>query len=111
MATPDGRKGIDVPHPRIHLHPASTPVPADDAWHAGQLAGLLLARVDARIITHRDARTARAAIASVLGRRRLAQLRQIWRQAHTVADTDAQAMLDLAWRWCRVLGIDPNRQP
>jgi Mg-chelatase subunit ChlD len=85
--------------------------PVDDAWHAGQLAGLLLARVDARIITHKDARTARTAITSVLGRKRLAQLREIWRQAHTVADTDAQSMVELAWRWCRVLGIDPTTAP
>jgi Mg-chelatase subunit ChlD len=91
----------------IHVEDA----PVDDAWHAGQLAGLLLARVDARIITHKDARPARAAVTSVLGRKRLAQLREIWRQAHTVADTDAQAMVDLAWRWCRVLGIDPHTQP
>src|SRR5207247_8841925 len=50
--------------------------PVDDPWHAGQVAGLLLARVDARIITHKDARTARAAVASVLGRKRLAQRRE-----------------------------------
>jgi Mg-chelatase subunit ChlD len=85
--------------------------PVDDAWHAAQLAGLLLARVDARIITHKDARTARTAVTAVLGRKRLAQLREIWREAHTVADTDAQTMVELAWRWCRVLGIDPNTQP
>ncbi len=91
------------------LHPDDAPV--DDAWHAGQVAGLLLARVDARIITHKDARAARAAVTAVLGRKRLAALREIWRQAHTVADTDADAMVDLAWRWCRVLGIDPTQQP
>ncbi len=85
--------------------------PVDDAWHAGQVAGLLLARVDARIITHKDARTARAAVTTVLGRKRLAALREIWRQAHTTADTDADTMIELAWRWCRLLGVDPNRQP
>jgi hypothetical protein len=85
--------------------------PVDDAWHAGQVAGLLLARVDARIITHKDARTARAAVTTVLGRKRLAQLRDIWRQAQTVADTDADMMVELAWRWCQVLGIDPHTQP
>ena len=85
--------------------------PVDDAWHAGQLAGLLLARVDARIITHKDARGARAAITAVLGRKCLAQLRDIWRAAHTVDDTDAHTMIELAWRWCRLLGINPHAQP
>jgi hypothetical protein len=83
----------------------------DDPWHAGQLAGLLLARVDARILTSKDARGVRAAVTTVLGRTRLRQLRDIWRQAHTVDDTDAQAMIALAWRWCRVLGIDPDQHP
>src|SRR6266540_4734992 len=85
--------------------------PVDDAWHAGQLAGLLLARVDARILTARDVRSARAAVAAVLGRKRLAQLRDVWKTAHTVDDTDADTMIELAWRWCRILGIDPNRHP
>jgi hypothetical protein len=85
--------------------------PVDDAWHAGQLAGLLLARVDARILTGRDVRPARAAVIAVLGRRRLAQLREIWKSAHVVDDIDAGGMVELAWRWCRVLGIDPSRQP
>jgi hypothetical protein len=35
--------------------------PVDDPWHAGQLAGLLLARVDARILTSKDVRGIRAA--------------------------------------------------
>src|SRR6185369_1212989 len=43
--------------------------------------------------------------------KKLAQLREIWRQAHAVDDTDAETMIELAWRWCRALGIDPIRQP
>ncbi|GAA0902953.1 hypothetical protein GCM10009558_001270 [Virgisporangium aurantiacum] len=85
--------------------------PVDDAWHAGQLAGLLLARVDARILTAKDVKAVRAAVTGVLGRKKLAQLRQIWREAHSVDDTDADTMIELAWRWCRILGIDPTRQP
>src|SRR6266540_1652757 len=91
------------------LHPDDAPV--DDPWHAGQVAGLLLARVDARIITSKDARAARTAVTTVLGRQRLTQLRDIWRQAHATADTDADTMIELAWRWCRVLGIDPTLHP
>lgn len=91
------------------LHPDDTPV--DDPWHAAHLAGLLLARVDARILTSKDTRTARTAVTTILGRDRLRQLRDIWRQAHTTTDTDAQTMTHLAWRWCHVLGIDPSTQP
>ena len=85
--------------------------PVDDPWHAGQVAGLLLARVDARIITAADARAARAAVLAVLGRKRLAALRTIWRQAHTVADTDTDTMVELGWRWCTTLGINPTTHP
>jgi Mg-chelatase subunit ChlD len=85
--------------------------PVDDAWHAGQLAGLLLARVDARIITSRETRTARTAVTAVLGRTRLRQLRDVWRQAQHTDDTDADAMTALAWQWCRILGIDPDQTP
>src|SRR6266508_4432282 len=91
------------------LHPDDAPV--DDPWHAGQVAGLLLARVDARIITSKDARAARTAVTAVLGRQRLRQLREIWRAAHTVDDTDANTMIELAWQWCRILGIDPTLHP
>lgn len=83
----------------------------DDPWHAAQLAGLLLARVDARILTAKDTRGIRAAVTTVLGRKRLLQLREVWRQAHSVDDSDADTMIDLAWRWCRLLDIDPHRQP
>ncbi|WP_238452856.1 VWA domain-containing protein [Micromonospora sp. ATA51] len=82
----------------------------DDPWHAGQLAGLLLARVDVRIVTSKDVRAVRAAVSGVLGRKRLRQLRDIWREAHTCDDTDADTMISLARRWCQVLGIDPDQQ-
>ncbi|MBM0226140.1 VWA domain-containing protein [Micromonospora sp. ATA51] len=84
--------------------------PVDDPWHAGHLAGLLLARVDARIVTAKDIKGVRAAVTAILGRRRLLQLREVWRQAHSTDDTDAEQMIDLAWRWCRILGIDPWQQ-
>jgi hypothetical protein len=85
--------------------------PLDDPWHAGQLAGLLLARVDARILTGKDVRAVRAAVTGVLGRKRLLRLRDVWRDAHQVDDTDAEAMIELAWRWCAILGIDPTAWP
>ncbi|GAA5200662.1 hypothetical protein GCM10023322_78990 [Rugosimonospora acidiphila] len=91
------------------LDPGDAPV--DDAWHAGQLAGLLLARVDARIITSTQVRTVRAAVATVLGRNRLSYLRRLWKEAHAVADTDADTMIRIAVDWCHVLGVDPGLRP
>jgi Mg-chelatase subunit ChlD len=85
--------------------------PVDDPWHAGHLAGLLLARVDARILTSRDTRGVRAAVTTVLGAKRLRRLRQIWKTAHTVDDTDAETMVDLGRQWCQALGIDPRTRP
>ncbi|MEU7769830.1 VWA domain-containing protein [Micromonospora taraxaci] len=82
----------------------------DDPWHAGQLAALLLARVDARIVTSKDVRPVRAAVTGVVGRTRLRQLRDIWREAHICDDTDADTMIALARRWCQVLGLDPDQQ-
>ncbi|MEV4539339.1 vWA domain-containing protein [Asanoa sp. NPDC049518] len=81
--------------------------PVDDAWHAGQLAALLLARVDARVLTARDVREARAAVTTILGKQRLRRLRDIWRQAQATDDTDAARMVELARQWCDTLGIDP----
>ncbi|MGQ5262934.1 vWA domain-containing protein [Micromonospora sp. ZYX-F-536] len=108
-----GRRRADrrwLRHAVTHLlNPDGAPV--DDPWHAGQLAALLLARVDARIITAKDITGVRAAVTAVLGRPRLRQLRDVWRHAHTVGDSDGEQMIDLAWRWCRILGIDPHQQP
>ena len=85
--------------------------PVDDPWHAGKLAGLLLARVDARILTGRDVATARAAVTGILGRAPLRALRDLWRTAHTTGDDDAATMIDLARRWCSLLGINPDTHP
>lgn len=83
----------------------------DDLWHAGQLAALLLARVDARILTSKDVRAVRAAVTAVAGRKRLRRLRELWRQALECGDRDATTMIQIAWRWCYALDIDPIRQP
>ena len=84
--------------------------PVDDPWHAGHLAGLLLARVDARIVTSKDVRTVRRAITTVLGPKRLKRLREIWKTAHTTGDDDTTTMINLGWQWCQALGIDPSRE-
>ena len=116
-ARAEGRHRARRPRDRQFLRATVTALvmaddaPVDDAWHAGRVAALLLARVDARILTAKDIRGVRAAVTSVLGRKRLTRLRDIWRQALQVADDDADTMIDLAREWCTVLGIDPDRQP
>ncbi|WP_330440510.1 VWA domain-containing protein [Micromonospora sp. NBC_00821] len=91
------------------IDPADTPT--DTLWSAAYAAGLLLARVDARILYPADVREARRAITTVLGRKLIRGLRAVWREAHTVGDTDTTRMIELGERWCRLLGIDPTVTP
>ncbi|WP_431895524.1 VWA domain-containing protein [Micromonospora haikouensis] len=91
------------------IDPADTPT--DTLWSAAYAAGLLLARVDAKILYPADVRTPRRLITKVLGRKLLNGLRGIWREAQTVDDTDTTRMIDLGERWCRLLGIDPTTSP
>ncbi|GAB4054761.1 vWA domain-containing protein [Catellatospora paridis] len=78
------------------------------AWDAGVAAALLLTRADAKILRQRDVRHLRNAIVAIIGTKRLRRLRDIWRQAHQCADTDATTMIDLARQWLEVLDIDPD---
>ncbi|RLK24730.1 VWA domain containing CoxE-like protein [Micromonospora sp. M71_S20] len=91
------------------IDPADTPT--DTKWSAAYAAGLLLARVDAKILYSGDVREPRRAITKVLGRKLIRGLRAIWREAHTVGDTDTTRMIELGERWCRLLGIDPTVTP
>lgn len=89
---------------------------ADDPAHAPAMtphdaacaAALLLARTDGGILTRAETAPVARAVTAVLGPDTLAQLRAVWRAAHTVADDDAQAMIDLGRRWCEILGTDPD---
>ncbi|MFI9643549.1 VWA domain-containing protein [Micromonospora sp. NPDC051925] len=91
------------------IDPADTPT--DTLWSAAYAAGLLLARVDAKILYPADVRTPRRMITKILGGKLLKGLRGIWREAQTVGDTDTTRMIDLGERWCRLLGIDPTTSP
>lgn len=48
-------------------------------------------------------------VAAALGAESLGRLRMIWRAALTVADDDAEAMIDLGRRWCEEVGVDPAK--
>lgn len=80
---------------------------------AAHTAGLLLARVDAGILTATESAPVAAAIETVLGATTLTQLREIWQAAHCAGDDDTDTMLELGRRWCDAAGIptDPTPAP
>jgi hypothetical protein len=80
----------------------------DDPWAAAQTAGLVLARVDAGVIDPDEVEPVRQAVHRILTTPVLDALAQIWRDAHTTADHDTDAMLELGRRWCEALRVDPD---
>ncbi|MGE0295273.1 VWA domain-containing protein [Pseudonocardia sp.] len=86
--------------------PAARPAmtPAD----AARAAALVLGRVDAGILTDAETSPLRHIVETILGAPTLRALRALWQAAHTVADDDAETMIDLGTRWCATLGLDPR---
>ncbi|MGV9613232.1 VWA domain-containing protein [Nocardia xishanensis] len=80
-------------------------------YNAARNAALILARHDGGILEAAEVAPAATAIEAILGTDTLDQLRAIWREAHTVADTDAAAMLELGQRWLDLIGPDPHADP
>ena len=83
------------------------PVP----YHAARNAALILARQDGGILEAAECAPAATAIEAILGTDTLEKLRVIWREAHTVGDDDAAAMLELGARWFDLIGPDPHADP
>ncbi|KDA41072.1 hypothetical protein E0F15_01450 [Frankia sp. B2] len=90
--------------------PVAPPV-AMTVAEAGHTSGLLLARVDAGVLTHTETDPLHATAVTVLGPDRLAELRSVWLEAQKTSDYDATAMIRLGERWCAILGIDPTQPP
>lgn len=66
----------------------------------GRAAALVLARVDAGSIFRNDKVDAvEGLVRDAFGDRDYDRLREIWQEAHEVADDDGEAMLDLGRRW------------
>lgn len=74
-------------------------------WRAAAAAAVCLGRVDAGILSSTDSGidTARTAFQDALGKALYEELETIWRQALTVADTDAASMHALGAAWCQRL--------
>jgi hypothetical protein len=125
------RKMIDVittlEEPRIEaqairLHPESRPYLrgcameivgrdfkiGDSKYGAATAAGLLLARVDAKVLTAAEARTFRTAIRKVLGDDVLAALKPLWQRFLRLRDRDYEGMVDVAREWLEALDEDPE---
>jgi hypothetical protein len=80
----------------------------DTTYGASVAAGLLLARVDAKVLTRAETRGFRADITKVLGKDVLDALEPLWQRFLRLMDTDYDGMVDVAREWLEVLDIDPE---
>ena len=104
-APTDATAGADTASAPAPTAPLVTP-PAGRA-DAAHSAALMLARVDAGIFTAEEVAPVARVVEVTLGAESLGRLRVIWRAALTVADDDAEAMIELGRRWCEEVGLDP----
>jgi len=110
----EGRQLRRRPRDRQWLTAATTELlldipPQISRAQAAAAAALLLARVDAGVLTAAAAADARAAIREVLGGKLLTKLEKIWRRALRTHDDDHRAMLEWGHQWVRALGRDPHK--
>ncbi|SER91743.1 vWA domain-containing protein [Actinokineospora terrae] len=75
---------------------------------AARAAALILARVDGGILTTAETAPVADAVETILGAPLLDELRGLWREALATGDDDADTMIDIARRWCRAIGTDPD---
>ncbi|MFI9811540.1 vWA domain-containing protein [Saccharothrix variisporea] len=78
---------------------------------AARSAALLLGRVDAAILTHKETAPLAAVAEQILGADTLRKLRVLWRKALRTADDDADTMIELGRKWCDIVGNDPDPAP
>lgn len=76
--------------------------------HAAHTAALIMARVDAGILTAAETAPVAHVVEGILGADTLAELRAVWRDALSTADDDAETMIELGRRWCEIVGTDPD---
>ena len=82
--------------------------PAMTTYDAARTAALFLGRTDGGVLTRAETAPLAATIETVLGAEKLRELHALWRAAFTVADDDADAMIDLGRRWRDLVGPDPR---
>jgi hypothetical protein len=79
----------------------------DTKYGAAAAAGLLLARVDAKVLTRAETRGFRADIRKVLGDT-LDALEPLWQRFLRLHDHDYDGMVEVAAAWLEALGEDPE---
>jgi hypothetical protein len=80
----------------------------DSRYGAAAAAGLLLARVDAKVLTKGEVRGFRTAIRKVLGTDVLNLLEPLWQRFLRLRDEDYEGMVDVARQWLEALGEDED---
>jgi hypothetical protein len=80
----------------------------DSAYGAAAAAGLLLARVDANVLTKAEVKGFRTAIRKVLGTDVLNTLEPLWKRFLRLRDDDFEGMVDVAREWLEALDEDPE---
>ncbi|MBW0275176.1 hypothetical protein ATM97_28670 [Nocardia sp. MH4] len=80
-------------------------------YAAAHTAALVLGRIDGGVLERSECAPVVLEVEAILGTDTLEKLRAVWRQAHTVADHDAAAMLELGQRWLDLVGPDPHEDP
>jgi hypothetical protein len=80
---------------------------SDTRYGAATAAALLLARVDARVLTKAEVRTFRTDIRKVLGDT-LDELEPLWQRFLMLRDEDYEGMVEIAAAWLDALGEDPE---
>ncbi|WP_037577622.1 VWA domain-containing protein [Phaeacidiphilus oryzae] len=104
---PQDRRWLRASLHRIVLADLGPALP-DTPHSAARLATLVLARTDAGILDEAETAPVRRVVEDVLDPELLARLAALWNRAHTLADEDGAAMLDLGRQWCDLLGPLPT---
>lgn len=80
----------------------------DSKYGAAAAAGLLLARVDAKVLTKPEVKDFRKAIRKVLGTDVLNTLEPLWQRFLRLRDDDYEGMVDVARQWLEALDEDED---
>ncbi|MFC7344933.1 hypothetical protein [Saccharopolyspora griseoalba] len=105
LRRPEDREWLRASAGHIILSQAPADAKMDRAA-AASAAALMLARTWAGVFTTNETAPTARIVRRVLGTETLRTLRDIWREAHEVADDDEQTMIDLGRRWCEALATD-----
>ena len=83
-----------------------------DVWQVAQLAGLALARYDARILEREDVADIYKLVVATLGEELYNELRKVWVEFQTLGVPQIERGMELARKWVELLRqTDPEGEP